>query len=224
VTSAGFIWKRGEYYEFDASRGQAPLCWVPTNNAAAAGFVAEAAPTAERSIPGVFQAGSASEIRIAANPPSSATSYAVEEKPPRGWTVSNISHDGTFDPETGVIRWGVFFDATPRTLTYTLTAPAGVASLGSFNGEFSFDGNVLEVQSASITVASPKAIEITDIRVGSSGVTLNISGPAGQTAVIESSPDFVNWTEAQSIFIPDGEVGFSTEISGGPLFYRLRVR
>ena len=56
-------------------------------------------------------------------------------------------------------------------------------------------------------------------------MTLNISGPAGQTAVIESSSDFVNWKEVQSIYIPDGHVEVNAGNAGsGVLFYCARVQ
>ena len=47
----------------------------------------------------------------------------------------------------------------------------------------------------------------------------------GQTAVIERSTDFVEWTNISSIFIPQGAVEF-TDTSAPPTghsFYRLRV-
>ena len=222
VTRAALIWRRGEHYIFDPSQGPAPACWVPSGGSGI--LSALAVSTAERTIPD-FQPGIAAQIRVAANPPGTAASYAIEEKPPRGWTVANISHDGVFDSDTGVIRWGVFFDATPRTLTYMLTPPAGVSCLGDFSGEFSYDGRLVDILSASVVIEAPTPIQITGVAAGLDSVSLDITGPAGQTAVIESSSDFVNWTEVQSIFIPDGEIGFKTELTApGALFYRLRVR
>ncbi len=224
VTRAAMIWRRGEHYVFDPSQGPAPACWVPSGGSAGGMLSAMAAATAERLIP-EFQPGINAQVQVIANPPSTAASYAIEEKPPRGWTVANISHDGVFDADTGVIRWGVFFDATPRTLSYTVTPPAGVGCLGDFNGEFSHDGSLLAIVSASVVVEAPTPIQITGVAAGLDSVALDITGPVGQTAVIESSSDFVNWTEVQSIFIPDGEVGFKTEpTASGALFYRLRVR
>ena len=41
---------------------------------------------------------------------ASAGTYALEEMPPPGWNVLGISHDGAFDPLTGKVKWGPFFD------------------------------------------------------------------------------------------------------------------
>lgn len=225
VTSAGSIWKRGEGYRFDPARGPAPHCWISSNTLGATILSAQAASSAERSIPVAIESGIETDIQIAANPPTGAVSYAVEEKPPRGWAVSNISHGGGFDADSGVIRWGVYFDTAPRLLRYTLTPPAGVASLGVFSGELSFDGQLTEIRSASISAVGPAPMQITSVSIGATGFTLHIRGPAGQTAVVESTPDFVNWTEIQSLFIPDGDIEFIVGAqASGRLFYRLRVQ
>jgi Big-like domain-containing protein/Calx-beta domain-containing protein len=229
VTSAATIWKRGEAYHFDSTRGAAPACWVPVAGSGPPFQPFDDQPTtnATRSISGEFRAGAAARVQITTVPASGTTSYAIEENPPRGWTVTNISHDGTFDAGTGAIRWGVFMDGMPRTLTYSVTPPAGVASVGTFGGQFSFDGRQDQISFLnSVTTDGATPIQITNCRRTSAGMHLQVLGPAGQTAVIEASADFVTWTELESIFIPNGAIEFTDESTSatGHRFYRLRVQ
>jgi hypothetical protein len=225
VTSAGRIWKRGEQYYFDPSRGPAPACWVPQSDPiSGAAFTVQAISSATRLLSGEFKPGIAGTVQIQVSPAAGTSCYALEEKPPRGWLVSNISHGGVFDAASGTIRWGAFVDATARTVSYTVTPPIAVTAVGSFSGHLSYDGRLTEVGSeTSVVVGSP--ITITSSQQTSAGITLEITGPAGQTAVIERSTDFVEWTNISSIFIPQGTVEF-TDTSAPPSghsFYRLRV-
>lgn len=227
VTSAATLWKRGEVYRFDSTRGAAPACWVPASVSGPPFQPLDATSGADRSVSGDFRAGVAARVQITTTPASGTSSYAIEEKPPRGWTLSNISHDGTFDAGTGAIRWGVFIDGMPRTLTYSVTPPAGVASVGTFAGQFSFDGQQEQISFLnSVTINGTAPIQITNSRRTSAGMHLQILGPAGQTAVIEASADLVTWTQLQSIFIPDGATEFTDESTSaaGHRFYRLRAQ
>jgi hypothetical protein len=90
-----------------------------------------------------------------ANPASNILAYAVQDTPPPGWAVSNISDDGTFDPATGTVFWGPFFDALPRPLSYQVTPPAGATGAASFAGEASFDGNIVTILGQRQTTATP---------------------------------------------------------------------
>jgi len=83
--------------------------------------------TASRTIPPSFSSGAPFVVTISAQPDNSTQVYAVEDTPPAGWTVSNISHAGIFDATTGKVKWGLFFDHTPRILSYTLTSPPGLS-------------------------------------------------------------------------------------------------
>lgn len=67
------------------------------------------------------------------------TVHAVEEQLPIGWTASAISHSGQFDPTLRKIKWGPFFDATPRALSCVVT-PGTNTGVISFAGKGSFDG------------------------------------------------------------------------------------
>ncbi len=54
---------------------------------------------------------------------SHVTCWAAEEAVPPGVIPLNISDDGTWDNSSRIIRWGPFFDADNRTLTYDVSGP-----------------------------------------------------------------------------------------------------
>ena len=93
-----------------------------------------------RRLPGGYLPGVTFPVRLRAEPHLGVSAYAVEDVPPAGWTVSMISEGGVFDPATGKVKFGPFFDNLPRTLTYQVT-PAGEANgVKEFHGVGSADG------------------------------------------------------------------------------------
>jgi hypothetical protein len=72
-------------------------------------------------------------VNIQAAPESAVKSWVVEERL-YGITPQTISQNGVYDPNHGIIRWGTYEDAAPRTLSYTLTgrdltvSPSGALS------------------------------------------------------------------------------------------------
>lgn len=93
----------------------------------------EPAPFVTRRIAG-------SQVELIATPPAGTLVYAVEDRPPQGWEVGNIASDGVFDARTGKVKFGLFFDPTPRTLSYEATPPSGFEGVGVFQGTASADG------------------------------------------------------------------------------------
>ena len=79
-------------------------------------------------------------VTLMVTPDGDVQTWAVEETVPAGWRVSQVSADGYWDEKAGVVRWGPFFDETPQTLRYTLTAPAGASGPQDLRGTASFDG------------------------------------------------------------------------------------
>jgi alpha-tubulin suppressor-like RCC1 family protein len=79
-------------------------------------------------------------VRLITTPPGSVSVHAVEDRPPAGWAVANISHGGVFDAQTGKVKFGPFFDATPRTLSYDVVPPTGAQGVFAFAGSASADG------------------------------------------------------------------------------------
>lgn len=96
--------------------------------------------TAVRTLPAGYAAGSTITVTITVTPADGVANYAVEDTPPSGWTASAINESGTFDGGTGKVRWGPYFDANARTLSYQLTVPSGASGDQTFAGTVSADG------------------------------------------------------------------------------------
>jgi hypothetical protein len=105
-----------------------------TQDAAAATCIAQ------RTLPAEYFVGQALVVSVQVTPAAGTQSYAVEETPPTGWTVSDIDNSGQFDAANGKVKWGPFFDATARTLKYSVTPPAGTTGQKTFAGTVSVDG------------------------------------------------------------------------------------
>jgi hypothetical protein len=228
VTRAALLWKRGEAYRYDPSQGAPPACWVPAVQTTARVQLLSTA-AGERLASSTVSPGVPSPVQISITPPAGVASFAVEEKIPAGWSASNISHDGAFDPRSGCIRWGVFFDSNTRNLSYSLTAPPNVTTAGELNGKVSFDGDVREIGSAPQAVISVGSIPIrlAPPQTETSGtIRFQISAAAGQIGIVQASSDLVQWGEVQAVFLPDGIVEIiDRPASGEPVrFYRFRAQ
>ena len=117
-----------------------------------------AAPTcvAQRTLPGEYFAGAAFVVSLQVTPGASTQSYAVEETPPAGWTVSSIDNNGQFDAVNGKVKWGPFFDDTARTLRYSVTPPTGTTGAKTFAGTVSVNGtSTTTCGTTNITAANP---------------------------------------------------------------------
>lgn len=79
-------------------------------------------------------------MTLTVTPAAIVSVYAVEDAPPIGWTVGIISHSGALDSQNGKVKFGPFFDATARTLSYELTPPANATGIQTFAGVASANG------------------------------------------------------------------------------------
>jgi len=93
-----------------------------------------------RVLPAGYAPGVKMTVTHTATPNAGTQVYAVEDSPPLNWTVSNISHGGTFDSINRKVKFGPFFDATARSLTYEVTPPANESGIKQFAGTGSTDG------------------------------------------------------------------------------------
>jgi len=97
--------------------------------------------TADRTIVSPGCSAGPYRVTINAHAAGSGTKvYAIEDRPPPGWDVTNVSAAGVFDPVRGRVRWGLFSDGTDRTHTYDLTGPVAGAIACFGNGIISCDG------------------------------------------------------------------------------------
>ena len=91
-------------------------------------------------------------VKIAVNPPTGVTLYAIEDQPPTGWGVAQISDGGSL--KDGKVKWPPFSDGTARTLSYWVTPPSSAFGTNYFSGRVSFDGTT-EVPIGGIRVCWP---------------------------------------------------------------------
>ena len=97
-------------------------------------------PWVVRDLPSGCVPGMVVPVGLAATPAVNVGVYAVEDQPPTGWIVTNISHGGVFDTRTSKVKLGPFFDAVARTLSYEVLAPTGAQGGFTFAGQGSADG------------------------------------------------------------------------------------
>ena len=97
--------------------------------------------SATRTLPVTYVPSEAVAVTIALEVPFEISVVAVEESPPAGWAVANISHSGEVDAVTGEVKWGPFFAPTiPAQLSYDVIPPAEASGQASFFGRVSFNG------------------------------------------------------------------------------------
>ena len=114
-------------------------------------------------VPARYTPDTAMTVSVTVTPDANVFSYVVEDQPPLGWTVSNINQSGFFDANNRKIKWGPFFDNTPRSLTYQVTPPTAASGVATFAGLASFDGTNVAItgqRSSSPTIASLPVVAI----------------------------------------------------------------
>jgi hypothetical protein len=220
VTQAGYLWKHGEAYKFGPEFGPPPACWVSLN-AGVRPAANELRGSAQRQITG-NGSGYSANITVSLSPGSSA--YAVTEWIPVGFVVSEVSHEGKFDPLSRSIHWGLFTDAESRVLTYHLT-PISANALPPYPaGSLSVDGKSAPV--GGILPEGPLTSGELSLEIrhdSDGGIQFNLRAPNGQVCILESSSDLINWVPAEPVYLPDGTMQMKAENRVGALFYRLRT-
>ncbi|MEO8426498.1 MAG: FG-GAP-like repeat-containing protein [Verrucomicrobiota bacterium] len=106
--------------------------------------------SAIRQLPAGYFPGIRFAVTIAANPPIGTTVYAVEDHPPVGWSVANLNDGGRFDALNQTVKFGPFFDADARVLSYEITPSANESGPKKFSGTISVDGSSLPIGGADI--------------------------------------------------------------------------
>lgn len=172
--------------------------------------------------------GASTEVRLEVVPPGGASAYAVEEKVPANWAVTDVSEGGIYDAEANVIRWGVFLDTNRRTFTYTVSAPVGVTSVADLSGLASVDGQAIAIAGAERIMAGSEgtAVTLNTETATSGGVVVRISAQPGQKGVLEYSTDLESWAELVPVSAPDGTFNLTDETAGRDQarFYRFRAQ
>jgi hypothetical protein len=145
--------------------------------------------------------------------------------------VANISDGGLFDPVNQKVKWGLFFDVLPRTVSYQVIPPAGAAGPASFSGLASFDGLV------TVPIAGRRTVTFADISLSlvgferqalglGSGLRVTLKGNPGATVLVDTSTDLQTWQNLSSLtFDFTGTNTFVDPIGTNEArFYRFRVQ
>lgn len=96
--------------------------------------------------------GGLSTVRIAVTPPPGTSAYAIQDTPPVGWIIREVSHGGIFDTNTGKVKFGPFYESGARTLSYEAYPPPGAQGVYVFTGEASADGETTAITGESVWV------------------------------------------------------------------------
>jgi hypothetical protein len=233
VTRAGELWRRGETYAFDPAQGPAPLWWVSKPSAAlltfdratVAGAVSEQPGRAMRSFGRLGQGDRfVYLVTVTVLPDPGVNACTVEEHPPAGWAVSDVSDDGIFDSASGKIRWGIFLDDQARTLTYHVTRSADREHQHSvFEGVASFDGIDAPVRSGKEPGRGEghAFAKLENIHRHSTGeCDVAVSGGAGHRYQIQVSTNLVDWIDLDLVMNETGELQvFDTDAKDSPVRY-----
>jgi len=225
VTRAAFLWQNGEKYHEDATVTTPPLWWVPGTAALGRTSLVHSmggAPTENvvtNETPGLYVPTLPFKVSLMVTPVSSVTGYAVEDQIPSGWQVENVSDGGELDAVNQRIKWGPFFDAAPRTLTYAVIPPKDASGTVTFVGTASFDGNPLPIDSGRQATAS------SSLSVRNQGpqnsIVLTLVGEMGAKYNLEASSDVTanSWQLITTLVNDSGTVTFNDPQAG-----QLRTR
>jgi VWFA-related protein len=144
AVNAGYLWQNGQDYHYD------PFLDPPWDAGVAPNSIIQSAAQMSDGAVSSFSAGYYTpgvpvDVTLAIFPPASTQAYAVEETPPEGWMVTDISDEGTFDAQSSQIRWGLFLDDAMRELTYRVTPAMGATGARDFIGQAAFDSEVVPI-------------------------------------------------------------------------------
>jgi hypothetical protein len=227
VTRAGALWKGGESYIYDPSIGAPPNCWINPSGSKPLKASGITAGHARRFLPNRCFPGQTVEVKIKVESSANVSAWAVEERVPVGWTVSDISNEGRYDARTRSIRWGLFYTKKPHVLSCRATAPAEVSTEVTFNGLVAFDGIERPIEGDGWVVATDEknALRIKSVgRHANGSMRLQVAGPANQLFAVEVSSDLVHWFEAGSRLLINGELEVEDDDAATTdmRYYRLR--
>ncbi len=223
------LYKRGERYQLDPSIATPPAWWVNVGAGAggsAASMARQASPveSATRELPETYEPAQPLTVSITVAPADGTVAYGVEEVPPAGWLVDQISDTGELDSINGKVKW-TFLDGTARTLTYRLTPTAEAQGSATVSGKVNFDG-LRELAIGGDTSMSAGSEPPPTAQIGLYAGVL-VTGQIGATYVVEGTEDVTGqdgWTELVRLTLTQPSQLFVDENS--PLkpqqFYRVR--
>jgi uncharacterized delta-60 repeat protein len=228
VTRAAYLWRNGECYELESNSVTAPLWWMTCafNEAEGQGereqLRALALPNAEGHVPPAYIPGEPVLVTIAVSPAPTSAACAVEDAFPAGWSVSAVSDGGELDGVNGRVKWGPFFDANPRLLTYQATPPPTAEGLTAFGGTASFDGASTVIAGSRQLQASARLRVSRGMQPGQ--MIVSLAGGSNARYLIETSLDLTAWETLISVTASEGRISIPVTVSSSERarFFRAR--
>jgi hypothetical protein len=225
VTRAGMLWKKGEAYSKAVGITSAPLWWVSSSVTPGEENAQNQQPKSKAAsfLHPLFVPGESRTIEVEVAPAADVSSYAVEDEIPSGWTVGTISDGGEFDAVSGRVKWGPFFDSSPKVLSYEAIAPATGKLEVAFSGTASFDGTNVSILGQRQARASSRLRGLT--RAADGKIEIEVSGHVGAKVTVEGSSDLKTWVAVGVINQPGGAITFKDTAAGIQelRFYRVVV-
>jgi hypothetical protein len=152
-------------------------------------------------MPRQYSAGVPLNIQLQVSPAADRIVYAVEDLPPTGWAVTDISSPGHWDGLLQKVKWGPFFDNQPRTFSYQAVPPLDAQGPVSFSGVASLDGTNLVFYGQRYTTDNPVTPSLSSVTPQPDGtVQLALEAETGFFYIIEASTDLVQWVPITSFF------------------------
>lgn len=128
--------------------------------------------------------------------------------------IDQISDGGVFDAESGLVKWGPFFDGEARTLSYRAVG----GRTNGYIGRISCDGMSASIGGQGTTrLAALEHLEDGAIR-------LRLDGALPETGILEFSTDLTTWQPVAAGQWARDEFGLRvTKPQAARVFYRLRL-
>jgi len=212
LTSAGLIWKRGEYYIYDSSLGAPPACWVNVTSPSLSPMLRTHDPPdlAVCSMPTQYTAGVPFTVTLTITPSNNVVAYAVEDQVPTSWTATNFTPAGTavFDAINNRVKWGPFLDNEGRTLTYQITPPTNASGIATFSGIASFDGFGVPITGVRQVSNAAAATLSTGAFLRTNGFQINLVGSLGVSYILQASTNLSTWISLQTNINNSGTLEF----------------
>ncbi|MFO1500143.1 MAG: hypothetical protein U1G07_17425 [Verrucomicrobiota bacterium] len=155
-----------------------------------------------RRLPSQYSPSRPVQVVLETVPAANAQSYLIQEHVPVGWEFRSASDAGTFDVETGQVRFGPFHDHEARTLSYELAVPGAENGKGRFHGTAQVDGNTVEITGDS-ELSGPLPNLLTTWSAQHAGTSTNLTSityggglfvAVGEGGTVIVSPDGQTWT------------------------------
>jgi hypothetical protein len=190
----------------------------------------EAQSFVTRRLPGNYVPGEPLKVVLDAAPLAPVKAYAIEDQPPKGWSVSNISDGGIFDSEHRKVKFGPFLDNKPRTLTYETTPPAkgwgtqkftGIASANGVDSPITGDQSVVPGSTRHPADNDPadNAINMKELTAYATAWRIGQTWPAGPNPIPQS---YV--TRAGEIWRRGETYGFDSSAGPAPVWWVPKQR